>query len=664
MTHDEAEKRAEKLRKLIDKYRYDYHVLDQAEVSDAANDALKHELFLLEQAFPDIVTPDSPTQRVGGTPLPKFSKITHATPMLSMEDVFTDDEAMAWMTRVEKLAEQKLDYVCMPKIDGLAVSLVYIDGTLVSAATRGDGKIGEDVTMNVRTIESVPLVLRSSPSGSPSVRGRVEVRGEIYMRKDDFEKMNEQRKANDEEEFANPRNVSAGSIRQLDPKVAASRPLRFFAWGVVTDVGQSTHAESLERAREFCFAVPPWSDAKGFDDVKKFFLQLGKQREKLAYWIDGVVIRVNDRHVFDSLGVVGKTPRGLVAWKFPAEESTTRVESVDWFVGRTGALTPVATVTPTFVAGTTVTHATLHNADEIARLGLKIGDTVILTKAGDIIPKITKVLTELRDGKEADITLPINCPVCGAAVERREDEVALCCTNQECFAKERERILYASRAFGIDGLGEKIIERLISEGLLKTAPDMFRLTVDDMKDLDGFGDVSAKKLVDEIAQRRAIDLDKFILALGIRHVGGETAFDLAAAFGDVDAFAKATHDSLVAIPNVGDVVAGEVVAFLATEHAQKLLADYVAAGVDVRPAKKVDKKLAGKTFVLTGTLAGMERDVAKEKIRLLGGNVSGSVSKNTGYVVAGDSPGSKLADAIKLGVPVLSEDEFMRILGL
>lgn len=658
MTHDEAAKRAEKLRKIIDKYRYDYHVLDQAEVSDAANDALKHELFLLEQAFPDVVTPDSPTQRVGGTPLPKFSKITHATTMLSMEDVFTDSEAIAWMTRVEKLAEKKIDYVCMPKIDGLAVSLVYVDGALVSAATRGDGKIGEDVTMNVRTIESVPLVLRGSSVG------RVEVRGEVYMRKDDFEKMNEQRKANGEEEFANPRNVSAGSIRQLDPKIAASRPLRFFAWGVVTDVGQTTHAESLERAKDFGFAVPPWSDAKSFDDVKDFFVQLGKQREKLPYWIDGVVIRVNSRATFDGLGVVGKTPRGLVAWKFPAEESTTRVESVDWFVGRTGALTPVATVTPTFVAGTTVTHATLHNADEIARLGLKIGDTVILTKAGDIIPKITKVLTELRDGKEKNIVLPKECPVCGAAVERREDEVALCCTNRECFAKERERMLYAARAFGIDGLGEKIIERLISEGLLKTAPDMFRLTVDDMKDLDGFGDVSAKKLVDEIAQRRAIDLDKFILALGIRHVGAETAFDLAAAFGDVDAFVAATYDALVAIPNVGDIVASEVVEFLGTEHAKKLLADYVAAGVTVRTAKKVDTTLAGKTFVLTGTLAGMERDVAKEKIRLLGGNVSGSVSKNTSYVVAGDSPGSKLAEATKLDVPVLSEDEFMRILGL
>lgn len=663
MERKDAAVRIEKLRALIDKYRYDYHVLDKADVSDAANDALKHELFLLEAEYPDLVTPDSPTQRVGGEPLPKFSKVTHAVPMLSMEDVFSDDEARAWMTRVEKMAKAQgvsntpLRFVCMPKIDGLAVSLVYEDGALVTAATRGDGKVGEDVTMNVRTIESIPLVLRGAP------RGRVEVRGEVYMRKDDFDAMNNKRKEAGEEEFANPRNVSAGSIRQLDPKVAASRPLRFFAWGVVSDVGQTTHGESLDRARDFGFAVPPFSVAKTFDDVRAFFGDLGKKREKLPYWIDGVVVRVAEVDVFASLGVVGKTPRGLVAWKFPPEESTTRVERVDWFVGRTGALTPVATVTPTFIAGTTVTHATLHNADEIARLGVKVGDTVILTKAGDIIPKITTVLTDLRDGKERAVALPTVCPVCGAPVERREGEVALFCTNRECFAKERERILYAARAFGIDGLGEKIIERLIGEGLLNTAPDMFRLRVDDMKDMEGFGEVSAKKLVDEIASRKVIDLDKFILALGIRHVGGETAFDLAAAFGTRDAFTAATHEALVAIPNVGDVVAGEVVAFLASEHARQLLADYKAVGITVRPAKKVEQKLGGKTFVLTGTLATMERETAKERIRLAGGNVSGSVSKKTDYVVAGDSPGSKVDDARRMGIPILSEDEFLRILG-
>lgn len=657
MTRDEAAKRIEKLRKLIDKYRYEYHVLDTQDISDAAHDALKHELYLLEQQYPDLITSDSPTQRVGGEPLPKFSKVTHHAPMLSMEDVFTDAEAQDWMARVEKLAKQKLDYACMLKIDGLAVSLVYEDGVFVSAATRGDGRVGEDVTMNVRTIESVPLTLRKE------MQGRVEVRGEVYMRKDDFAKMNETRKHAGEEAFANPRNVSAGSIRQLDPKTAASRPLRFFAWGVMTDHGQRTHIEALELARALGFATSPFAHANDFSDVQEFFVAMGKDREKLPYWIDGVVVRVNDRAVFEQLGVVGKTPRGLVAWKFPPEEATTRVERVDWFVGRTGALTPVATVNPTCIAGTTVTHATLHNADEIARLGLKVGDTVILTKAGDIIPKITKVLLELRDGNEKSVAIPTRCPVCDSPVERREGEVALFCTNRACFAKERERILYAARAFAIDGLGEKIIERLIAEGLLKTAPDIFTLQEKEIGGLEGFGEVSAKKLVDEIARKKTIDLDRFIVALGIRHVGGETAFDLARAFGSLEKFTEATREDLLAIPNIGEVVADEIVAFLASDHARTLLKDYEKVGVEVRHAKEVEQKLAGKTFVLTGTLESMERDDAKEKIRLLGGSVSGSVSKNTDYVVAGESPGSKLENAKKLGVPVLSESEFLRILG-
>lgn len=657
MIRAEAKKRIEKLRKLIDGYRYAYHVLDAPEVSDAASDSLKHELFLLEQEYPDLITPDSPTQRVGGAPLPKFAKIAHATSMLSMEDVFTEDEAREWAARIAKLAERSLDFACMVKIDGLAVSLVYEDGALATAATRGDGAVGEDVTMNVRTIESVPLVLRQA------IKGRVEVRGEVYMRKDDFVAMNIARKKAGEEPFANPRNVSAGSIRQLDPKIAASRPLRFFAWALVTDLGQRTHIEGLERLRELGFATSPFAHAASMDEVKAFFTAMSKQREQLLYWIDGVVVRVNDRAAFDALGVVGKTPRGMVAWKFPPEEATTRVEHVEWFVGRTGALTPVATVTPTFIAGTTVTHATLHNADEIARLGLKLGDTVVLTKAGDIIPKITKVIPELRDGKEREVAIPTACPVCSAPVERREGEVALFCTNRECFAKERERMLYAARAFGIDGLGDKIIERLVTIGLLASPPDIFRLTVGDLQGLEGFGEVSAKKLVDEIARKREIDLDKFIVALGIRHVGAETAFDIASAFGTRDAFTRATREELLAVPNIGDVVADEVMAFLSSAHAKTLFHGYDDAGVTVRAAKKVARTLVGKTFVVTGTLATMGREDAKDAIRLAGGNVSGSVSKKTDFVVVGDAPGSKADDAVRLGIPTLSEAAFLRMLG-
>ncbi len=657
MIHAEAKSRIEKLRALIEKYRYEYHVLDVHTVSDATNDALKHELYTLEQQFPDLITPLSPTQRVGGEPLPKFSKVTHAVPMLSMEDVFTVNEACDWLARVEKMANKHVDIACMPKIDGLAVSLVYEDRKLMTAATRGNGKIGENVTMNVRTIESVPLMLQGD------MKGRVEVRGEIYMTRKDFAALNRRQQKSGEALFANPRNVSAGSIRQLDPKIVATRPLRFFAWGLVANAGQSTHIEGLERLRDMGFATSPFVYAKDFNDIKKFFGDMENKREKLDYWIDGVVLRVNDVKTFDGLGVVGKTPRGLVAWKFAAEEATTRVQSVEWSVGRTGALTPVATVAPTFIAGTTVTHATLHNADEIARLGLKLGDTVVLTKAGDIIPKITKVMTELRDGKEKVIMIPEKCPVCGSPIERRQDEVALFCMNSTCFAQEKEHVLYAARAFDIDGLGDKIVERLVEEGLLSSPPDIFRLQEGDLALLDRFGDVSAKKLVDEIAKKKIIDLDKFILGLGIRHVGAQTAFALARAFGTLEVFVSATAEQLVAIPDVGEIVAKSISKFLRSPQSHLLFDAYRDVGVIIRKAKTITQKLAGKTFVFTGTLSLLEREAAKEKIRLLGGSVSGSVSKKTDYVVAGENAGSKRDDAHRLHVPILREDEFMRMLG-
>ncbi len=657
MTHSEAANRVDKLRQAIDKYRYQYHVLNAADISEAALDALKHELYQLEQEHPDLITPESPTQRVAGVALAKFNKVTHVTPMLSMEDVFSAAEMGEWLTRVEKLAEGAQDYVVMPKIDGLAVSLVYQDGKLVSAATRGDGRIGEDVTMNIRTIESIPLTLLEP------IPGRVEVRGEIYMRQADFTAMNAARTAAGEEPFANPRNVSAGSIRQLDPAVAAARPLRFFAWRLESDLGQRTQVESLERARQLGFSTPPFVHAKNFDDIKQYFAELGAERASLDYWIDGVVVRVNNLQAYESLGVVGKTPRGLVAWKFAPEEATTKLASVDWFVGRTGVLTPVATVGATFIAGTTVTHATLHNADEIARLGLMLGDTVILTKAGDIIPKITKVLTELRVGSEKAIELPVNCPVCGSAVIRRSGEVALVCSNKQCFAVASEHILHAARAFGIDGLGGKIVERLEEAGLLNSAPDIFRLSVDEIKNLEGFGEVSAKKLIEEIARKKVIDLDAFISSLSIRHVGAETAFALAVHFGTLASFIAASKDRLLTVPDVGETVADAIIEFLHSEHGQKLLVEYQEVGVIVKEAKKIEQKLAGKKFVVTGTLTTMGREDAKDRIRLAGGSVAGSVSKNTDYVVVGDNPGSKADDAATLGVPTLSEEEFLRILG-
>lgn len=681
MQKAEAKERILKLRKLIDKYRYEYHVLDTQEVSDAVNDSLKHELYTLEQQYPEFITPDSPTQRVGGKPLDKFKKVPHVYPMLSMEDVFSFDELHEWHERILKIREgNSLDFYAMLKIDGLAVSLVYQDGILQTAATRGDGKIGEDVTNNVKTIEAVPLSLRvidevelkklqkefslssETVEALRSRRGRIEIRGEIYMPKKAFEQMNKERIKAGEEPFANPRNVSAGSIRQLDPAIAAARPLDYLAWRLETDIGEQSQAAGVAILKAFGFKTSIGEHAKTLDDVKKFFDGIAKKRDKLNFWIDGVVVRVNDNLAYRQLGIVGKTPRGLVAWKFPAEEATTTVASIEWFVGRTGALTPVANVSPTFVAGTTVIHASLHNADEIERLGLKVGDTVILTKAGDIIPKIVKVLTELRTGKEKNVQIPKKCPVCDSPVERRAGEVALFCTNKSCYAKEREKVLYAARAFEIDGLGDKIVEKLLNAGLVKTPPDIFRLQTADFLGIEGFAELSAKKLYDQIQSRKEIELTPFIVSLGIRHVGGETAFALSLAFGSLEKLAAATQDELLQVPDVGATVAESIYEFFQSEHGKKMLQDFVEVGVVVKKAKAVKRILSDKRFVVTGTLSSLGREEAKEKIRLLGGNVSDSVSKKTDFVVVGENPGSKADKAKELGVKILSEQEFVKML--
>lgn len=654
MNKVDAEERIAKLRDAINEYRYQYHVLDSLDISEAALDNLKHELKLLEDEYPDLITSDSPTQRVAGAALDKFSKITHVFPMLSIEDAFSFDELKEWELRAKKVgARSDIDYYAMVKVDGLAMSLVYEDGVFVSAATRGDGFIGEDVTHNIRTIESIPLKLRGS------YRGRIEIRGEVYMPKSGFEELNRLQKEKGLELFANPRNVAAGSIRQLDANIAASRPLAFFAWRLQDGIDITTQSEGIDMLKSLGFVTPPGEHCATIGDVQTFFDRIAKDRESLNFWIDGVVVRINDNRIFSQLGVVGKTPRGIVAWKFPSEEATTTVLSVDWYVGRTGALTPVATVAATFIAGTTVTHATLHNADEIERLGLKIGDTVILTKAGDIIPKITKVLDQLRTGREASISFPTHCPMCGANVIRRSGEVALVCSNTQCFAQERERLLHAARAFAIDGLGDKVIEKLFNAHIIRIPPDLFALNIGDLKDLEGFGDVSANKLIDEIERRKSIALDHFIIALGIRHVGSETAFALSLAFGSIDVLASASISDLMSVPDVGEIVAQSIVDFFQTDYGKEVIEAYRRVDVVIESAKAIKRVLDGKTFVLTGTMESLGRDEAKEKIRLLGGSVSGSVSKKTSYVVAGEAAGSKLADAQKLGISVLSEAEFL-----
>jgi len=694
MTKEEAQQRVEKLRESIDRYRYEYHVLDRQTISDSALDSLKHELYRIEQEYPELITPDSPTQRVGGKALAKFAKVTHARPMLSMEDVFAPEEFQEWLDRIVKLGA-KPDLFCMPKIDGLAISLAYENGMLVSASTRGDGITGEDVTSNARTIDSIPLrIMGPRATGHPAVltrsglspasrsgrrgpwpfapmiqqdqQGRIEVRGEVYISTADFEKLNEEQKKRGEEPFANPRNAAAGSVRQLDPKITASRHLSFVAWDLVTDLGQTTQEEEWEMLRSLGFRPTPESVvATSFEDVRRHWEALQKKREGLGCWIDGMVARVNDNAAFDHLGVVGKTPRGLVAWKFPAEEVTTIIKDIEWFVGRTGALTPVAVVEPTFVGGTTVEHASLHNLDEIRRLDVRVGDTVVLFKAGDIIPKVKEVLRELRPKDGKVVVVPKECPVCGSAVERREGEVALYCANQKCSAQNQEAVLHAARAFEIDGIGPSTIAALMDAGIVQGPSDLFVLTPDDLKQLDGFADVSANKLVVEIQSKKRIPLDRFLMGLGIRNVGEETARDLAGAFGTIDRIMDATEDEFSRIENVGPVVARSIADFFRAPHNRGLVESYQSRGIEISHvvSRKSDGPLAGKSFVFTGTMEAMSRDEAKDSVRKLGGDASESVSRKTSFVVVGSDPGSKAKQAQKLGINVLSEQEFLSMIG-
>lgn len=655
MTRDDAKKRIEKLRAEIDRHRYLYHVLDKPEISDAAADSLKHELFKLEQEFPDLITPDSPTQRVGGAPLPVFKKVTHTVPMLSMEDVFSPDELTDWEERNQKhLPNAKFEYYAELKMDGIAVSLVYEDGLLSVGCTRGDGKVGEDVTENLKTIEAIPLRLRKP------AKGRIEIRGEVYMTTKVFEALKRT------QDFANPRNASAGAIRQLDSKVTASRKLSFFGYQLVTDLGQKTHEDEHEIIKDFGVPTNPHNRrCKDLDEIVTFYKEIEKKREKLPYWIDGVVAVINDEEQFRKLGVVGKTPRGIIAFKFAPEEATTILREVRWQVGRTGVLTPVAVMDPVFVAGTTVKHATLHNLDEIKRLDVKLGDTVILEKAGDIIPKIVRVLPKLRTGKEKTIHAPAQCPVCGEKVIRREGEVAIVCPNRKCPAKDIEALKHfvSRRAFDIDGLGEKILEQLTKEGIIAGPASIFRLTESDLTDLERFGEKSAQNLVAAAAAARRIGLGRFIYALGIKHVGEETAIDLANRFGTLEKFRHATKDDLDAIAGVGGVMAESITEWLGERANQKIIDDLLAAGVVVESVhRRTHLPLAGKSFVFTGEMETMTRESAKQKVRDLGAEASESVGKTTTYLVAGPGAGSKLDKAKKLGIKILDEKEFLKLI--
>jgi len=686
MTKQEAKDRIAKLAKLINHYRYAYHVLDRQEISDEALDSLKKELFDLETRYPEFITPDSPTQRVAGKPLGKFIKYEHKAPMLSFNDAFTTQDMNDWLERAQKLLSEneisRLDFFCEPKLDGLAIELVYSEGVLEVGATRGDGRVGENVTQNLKTIEAIPLSLRAADEIIKDLRrsglkamadaadendlGEVIVRGEVIINKREFDRINKRQAEAGLPQFANPRNLAAGSIRQLDPKITAKRHLDSNCYSLASDYGQKTHSEEHEFLEVAGFKTNNKFSkyCKTLKDVFEFHEYWYKNREKLPYEIDGIVVTINDNAIFKKLGVVGKAPRGAIAYKFPLKQTTTIVEDILVQVGRTGALTPVAVLAPAEVGGVMISRATLHNEDEIRRLGLKIGDTVVVGRAGDVIPDILKVLPELRTGKEREFKMPRTCPICGGKVVKKEGEVVWRCANLDCFAvQERSLGHFVSRAaFNIDGLGPKIINHLLDVGLIRDAADVFALKEGDLIPLERFAEKSAKNLIEAIQERKRITLPRFIYALGIRNVGEETARALSNNFENFKKIASRSLEELQGVADVGPVVAESIYDWFSKPKNIKLIEKLFAAGVVIEPYQKTVGLLDGKNFVVTGTLESMSRQEAKDKIRARGGKAVESVSKNTDYLVAGASPGSKLAKAQKLGVKVVGEDDFLKLI--
>jgi len=670
MDHTAATERIAKLRDLIDAYRYQYHVLDALEISEDALDSLKKELSDLEAQYPDLVTPDSPTQRVAGRPLEGFTKVQHPGRMISLNDAFSETDLRDWLQRLENHLGRTYGgpFYCDLKMDGLAVELRYESGLLVTASTRGDGLVGEDVTQNIKTVDAVPLRLRTAGRPVPDV---LLVRGETFLKKSEFARINRQLEADGEKTYANPRNLAAGTIRQLDPSVTAGRKLSFYGYSVVAPDGSyggpfPTHDDEYAALREWGIPVNPHGRvAPDVAGVLRFYHEWESKRDALDYEFDGTVISVNENETYRTAGIIGKAPRGAIAFKFAPRQAQTIVEDIRVQVGRTGVLTPVAHLKPVNIGGTTVTRATLHNMDEIERLGVKIGDTVIVGRAGDVIPDIIRVLAELRTGREKAFRMPKRCPVCQEDVVQGEGQVAYRCVNAECPAKRREAIYhFASRhALNIDGVGPKIIDALMDAGLVTDAADLYTLAPEDLENLDRFGEISSRNVVAAIHERREVPLHRFIYGLGIEHVGEETARALAVHFHTLQKLHDATDEELEAVPDIGPVVSRSIVHWFSRPYNKKLLEKFMKAGLTVTSEKGTAKgPLSGKTFVVTGTLEGMSRDEAKDRIRAAGGTVSESVSKKTSYVVAGEAPGSKLEKAQKLGIPVLDEDGLRKLL--
>ncbi len=657
-------KRVKQLRNLLEKYRHEYYVLDSPTVSDEVYDSLNNELKNIEEKHPNLVTADSPTQRVGGKAEGRFKNITHPKPMLSLNDIFSIDELKKWESRMHKfLGKNSLEYYAELKLDGLAMRLEYENGNFVRAVTRGDGYSGEDVTHTVKTIQTVPLTLKKSTKAPAQVYKYFEVRGEVIIPRAEFERINKERAKNDQPLFANPRNAGAGTIRQLDPKVAASRKLEFIAYSVEMDMPElKTHGDEHNLARELGFKVEPHDKVlPSVIDIEKYIKYWETKRTSLPYQTDGLVFNINSNDEFGSLGVVGKAPRGAVAYKYPAETATTILEDIRLSIGRTGAVTPYAVLKPVVVAGSTVRRATLHNQDEIDRKDIRIGDTVVIQKAGDIIPEVIEPILKLRTGKEKRFIMPKSLN--GVKIVRPKGEAVARLDDLNYGEVKWQKLIHfvSKSAFDIDGLGEKILAQLMKEGLIETAVDIFKLKADDLVGLERFAETSAQNLIDSIAEHSSITLGRFIYALGIRHVGAKTARDIAECFGSIDKFMSARPEEFEDIEGVGKVVGHSVAQWLGLASNQRFVKDLISVGVKVLPqSKSTNGKLSGTTWVFTGTLNAMSRDEAAEKVTKLGANVTNTVSKNTSYVVVGEEPGSKAEKAKILGITVLEEDEFIK----
>lgn len=668
-TEQTIKQQIDQLREQLREHNYLYYVLDEPSIPDVEYDRLFQQLKQLETAHPELISSDSPTQRVGAQPLAAFQQVQHRIPMLSLDNVFNEEELIAFDRRIrERLnVEGEIQYVCEPKLDGLAVSLLYENGVLVQAATRGDGQTGEDITMNIRTIESIPLRLRGDDY--PQI---LEVRGEVFMPKAGFNRLNEKAIERGEKTFANPRNAAAGSLRQLDSSITRQRPLDMYCYSVGYVEGgdlADTHYGNLMRLKGWGMRVNPEIEvASGANELQSYHDRILAKRNALEYEIDGIVYKVNDLKLQRELGFVSRAPRWATAHKFPAQEELTTLLGVEFQVGRTGAITPVARLQPVFVGGVTVSNATLHNMDEVARMDVRIGDTVIVHRAGDVIPKVVKVVLERRPNDAEPVLMPSVCPVCGSDITKAEGEaVARCSGGLFCQAQVKEAIKhFASRkAMDVDGLGDKLVEQMVDQGLIAHVSDLYRLKAEQLAAMERMGDKSAHNLITALENSKSTTLPRFLFALGIREVGEATALNLANYFGNLAALKQADADTLQQVPDVGPIVANHIAAFFQQDHNLEIIDALLAAGVHWQEQQAVDRDslpLVGKTYVLTGTLTQMTRDEAKQYLLDLGAKVSGSVSKKSDAVVAGEKAGSKLSKAESLGVPVLDETAFIQLL--